>query len=187
MKQSIFLSKVVLISKLFYLLLNNKYLIKKFYLSLIPMLLVFLVSMKNFSSNNLYNIINFKKINYDYIKLKDDKFFDQKYLDLKKFILNNYNIDCIQIFSYDAVIPYLIKKKSCTKFNFLYLVSSKNIQEKMINELSKKTPETILFNQKYEFLDLIPIEKKIGKVFDYIKLNYTKDRSFEDWIIYKKK
>ena len=57
----------------------------------------------------------------------------------------------------------------------------------MINELSKKTPETILFNQKYEFLDLIPIEKKIGKVFDYIKLNYTKDRSFEDWIIYKKK
>ena len=149
MKQSIFLSKVVLISKLFYLLLNNKYLIKKFYLSLIPMLLVFLVSMKNFSSNNLYNIINFKKANYDYIKLKDDKFFDQKYLDLKKFILNNYNIDCIQIFSYDAVIPYLIKKKSCTKFNFLYLVSSKNMQEKMINELSKKTPETILFNQKY--------------------------------------
>ena len=70
MKQSIFLSKVVLISKLFYLLLNNKYLIKKFYLSLIPMLLVFLVSMKNFSSNNLYNIINFKKANYDYIKLK---------------------------------------------------------------------------------------------------------------------
>ena len=187
MKQSIFLSKVVLISKLFYLLLNNKYLIKKFYLSLIPMLLVFLVSMKNFSSNNLYNIINFKKANYDYIKLKDDKFFDQKYLDLKKFILNNYNIDCIQIFSYDAVIPYLIKKKSCTKFNFLYLVSSKNIQEKMINELSKKTPETILFNQKYEFLDLIPIEKKIDKVFDYIKLNYNKDRSFEDWIIYKKK
>ena len=187
MKQSIFLSKVVLISKLFYLLLNNKYLIKKFYLSLIPMLLVFLVSMKNFSSNNLYNIINFKKANYDYIKLKDDKFFDQKYLDLKKFILNNYNIDCIQIFSYDAVIPYLIKKKSCTKFNFLYLVSSKNIQEKMINELSKKTPETILFNQKYEFLDLIPIEKKIDKVFDYIKLNYTKDRSFENWIIYKKK
>ena len=51
------------------------------------MLLVFLVSMKNFSSNNLYNIINFKKANYDYIKLKDDKFFDQKYLDLKKFIL----------------------------------------------------------------------------------------------------
>ena len=57
----------------------------------------------------------------------------------------------------------------------------------MINELSKKTPETILFNQKYEFLDLIPIEKKIDKVFDYIKLNYNKDRSFEDWIIYKKK
>ena len=187
MKQSIFLSKVVLISKLFYLLLNNKYLIKKFYLSLIPMLLVFLVSMKNFSSNNLYNIINFKKANYDYIKLKDDKFFDQKYLDLKKFILNNYNIDCIQIFSYDAVIPYLIKKKSCTKFNFLYLVSSKNIQEKMIYEMSKKSPEIILFNRKYEFLDLIPVEKKIINVFNYIELNYYKYRDYENWNIYKRK
>ena len=32
-----------------------------------------------------------------------------------------------------------------------------------------------------------PLEKKIDKVSDYIKLNYTKDSSFENWIIYKKK
>ena len=32
-------------------------------------------------------------------------------LNLKKLILKNYNINCIQIFSYDAIVPYLIKKK----------------------------------------------------------------------------
>ena len=167
MKQSIYLSKILLVSHIIYL--------------------IFFVSIKNFTTFNIYNIKNFKKINYDYIKLSDDNFFDESYLNLKKLILKNYNINCIQIFSYDAIVPYLIKKKSCTKFNFLYLVSSKNIQEKMIYEMSKKSPEIILFNRKYEFLDLIPVEKKIINVFNYIELNYYKDRDYENWTIYKRK
>ena len=187
MKQSIYLSKILLVSHILYLFLKSKYISTNSYLSIIAIVLVFFVSIKNFTTFNIYNIKNFKKINYDYIKLSDDNFFDESYLNLKKLILKNYNINCIQIFSYDAIVPYLIKKKSCTKFNFLYLVSSKNIQEKMIYEMSKKSPEIILFNRKYEFLDLIPVEKKIINVFNYIELNYYKDRDYENWTIYKRK
>ena len=57
----------------------------------------------------------------------------------------------------------------------------------MIYEMSKKSPEIILFNRKYEFLDLIPVEKKIINVFNYIELNYYKDRDYENWTIYKRK
>ena len=53
--------------------------------------------------------------------------------------------------------------------------------------MSKKSPEIILFNRKYEFLDLIPVEKKIINVFNYIELNYYKDRDYENWTIYKRK
>ena len=187
MKQSIFLSKILLVSHILYLFLKSKYISTNFYLSIIAIVLVFFISIKNFTTFDLYNIKNFKKINYDYIKLSDDNFFDESYLNLKKLILKNYNINCIQIFSYDAIVPYLTKKKSCTKFNFLYLVSSQNIQKRMIYELSKKSPEIILFNRKYEFLNLIPVEKKIVNVFNYIELNYYKDRDYKNWTIYKRK
>ena len=96
-------------------------------------------------------------------------------------------INCIQVFSYDAVIPYLIKKESCTKYNFLYVVSSKNAKKNMKEELINNKPEIIIFNKDYNFLNLRPIEEKFEEIFLFIKDNYVDDKEFKNWIIYKKK
>ena len=57
-------------------------------------------------------------------------------------------------FSYDVILPYLLKKENCTKFNFLYVISSNNVQNKMIYELKEEMPNFIFLNEKYDFLNL---------------------------------
>ena len=47
-------------------------------------------------------------------------------------ISNNFNFDCIQLFSYDMILPYLLKKKFCTKYNFLFIANSDNLQNDFI-------------------------------------------------------
>ena len=186
MKQSIFLSKIFLFSNILYVLLQNNFLIEKKLIYLMP-LIIFFTSLHNFNNFNLKNITSFNERNLKYAKLNDENFVDKKYIDLRNFILKNYKVNCIQLFSYDAVIPYLIKKESCTKYNFLYVVSSKNAKKNMKEELINNKPEIIIFNKDYNFLNLRPIEEKFEEIFLFIIDNYVDDKEFKNWIIYKKK
>ena len=99
----------------------------------------------------------------------------------------NYDLECVQLFSYDAIIPYLLKKKYCTKYNFLYVVSSESVQEEMISELKNNIPKIIIFNRNYSFLTLKPVEERFKKVAYFIGENYVIDTQIDDWDIYKKK
>ena len=186
MKQSIFFSKILLASHIIYLFLKNKNFEKNSLLSLFPVILITIISFKSLSTLNYANIKNFKQRNLNFAKLVDSYFVEEKYINLKEFILRNYDINCIQVFSYNPIMPYLIKKKSCTKFNFLYVVSSENIQKDMMDEFIEKSPKIILLNLKYEFLSLASLEKKINKVYNYIIKNYKEDNRFNEWIILKK-
>ena len=150
-------------------------------------LIIFFTSLHNFNNFNLKNITSFNERNLKYAKLNDENFVDKKYIDLRNFILKNYKVNCIQVFSYDTIIPYLIKKKSCTKYNFLYVVSSNNAKKSMKEELINNKPEIIIFNKDYSFLNLRPIEEKFDDIFLYIKDNYVDDKEFKNWVIYKKK
>lgn len=186
MKQSIFLSKVFLFSNILYVSLQNNFLIKKKLIYLIP-LIIFFTSLYNFNDFNLKNMTSFNERNLKYAKLNDENFVDKKYIDLRNFILKNYKVNCIQVFSYDTIIPYLIKKKSCTKYNFLYVVSSNNAKKSMKEELINNKPEIIIFNKDYSFLNLRPIEEKFDDIFLYIKDNYVDDKEFKNWVIYIKR
>ena len=93
----------------------------------------------------------------------------------------------MQLFSYDVILPYLLKKKNCTRFNFLYVISSDTVQNKMISELKEEIPNFIFFNKKYDFLNLKPVEYRFQNVSSFIDSNYLIDRNINDWIIYKKK
>ncbi len=187
MKQSIFFSKSFLISLLVFFIIHKNFLdnIKKF--SVTIYILLFLIVSKDLIFINYSNILSFKERNITVAKKADDLFLDKKYIDFRDFVTKNYNLECVQLFSYDVILPYLLKKKNCTRFNFLYVISSDTVQNKMISELKEEIPNFIFFNKKYDFLNLKPVEYRFQNVSSFIDSNYLIDRNINDWIIYKKK
>ena len=187
MKQSIFFSKSLLISLLIFFIIQKNFLdnIKKFSVS-VYILLALIVS-KDLIFINYSNILSFKERNVTIAKKEDDFFLEKKYIDFRDFVTKNYNLECVQLFSYDVILPYLLKKKNCTRFNFLYVVSSDTVQNKMISELKEKIPKFIIFNEKYDFLNLKPVQYRFQNVSSFIDDNYIIDRKIDSWRIYKKK
>ena len=187
MKQSIFFSKTFIISNLLFIIIHKNYFDNFKKLKSITYLLLILFVSKNLFEIKYSNIFSFKDRNLMIVKKNDDLFFDKKYIDLKNYLSQNYDLKCVQLFSYDAIIPYLLKKKYCTKYNFLYVVSSESVQEEMINELKNNIPKIIIFNRNYSFLTLKPVEERFKKVAYFIGENYIIDAQINDWDIYKKK
>ena len=187
MKQSIFFSKIFMISNLLFIFIYKNFFdnIKK--LKFITYALLILIISKNLTEINYSNILSFKERNLILVKKEDDFFLQKKYIDLRNSVSKNYNLTCVQLFSYDVIIPYLLRKKNCTKFNFLYVISSNNVQNKMIDELKNQMPNFIFFNQKYDFLYLKPVEKRFQKIALFINKNYTIDSQINNWNIYKRK
>ena len=73
-----------------------------------------------------------------FINLSDDHFLNKEELVFIKKIntlVKDYN--CIQLFTNDAAFNYLLRKKSCTKFYFVYVASPLDKQKKFISELDK--------------------------------------------------
>ena len=187
MKQSIFFSKIFMISNLLYILIYKNFFdnIKK--LKFVPYILLVIIVSKSLVEINYSNVLSFKERNLILVKKEDDFFLQEKYINLRNVVSNNYDLTCIQLFSYDVIMPYLLRKKNCTKFNFLYVISSNDVQNKMIDELKNEMPNFIFFNQKYDFLYLKPVEKRFQKIAIFINKNYTIDRQINNWNIYKRK
>ena len=72
------------------------------------------------------NIYTFPKNISNFIKSEDKKFINKKYSDLiEELNLLTANSNCVQVFSYDQAIFYLMKKKSCSKFYNIWSIGSK--------------------------------------------------------------
>ena len=90
--------------------------------------------------------------------------------------------NCVQIFTDEVALPFLIKKKSCTKFNIMMITSPKKTQIRFINELKKQKPNIILYNSdKFDF----GYTKNLTLVNDYIKENYILHSEFDFWTFLK--
>jgi len=187
MKQSIFFNKIFFITNLLFIAIHKNYFDDFKKLKLITFALLILIISKNLFNINYSNISSFKDRNLMIINKNDDLFFDNKYIDLKNYLSKNYDLKCVQLFTYDAIIPYLLKKEYCTKFNFLYILSSDSVQERMIKELEINMPRIIIFNENYDFLFLKPVEERFKKITNYIVKNYMVDGKINNWVIYKKR
>ena len=187
MKQSIFFNKIFFITNLLFIAIHKNYFDNFKKLKLITFALLILIISKNLFNINYSNISSFKDRNLMIINKNDNLFFDNKYIDLKNYLSKNYDLKCVQLFTYDAIIPYLLKKEYCTKFNFLYVLSSDSVQERMIKELEINMPRIIIFNENYDFLFLKPVEERFKKINNYIVKNYIIDGKINNWVIYKKR
>ena len=94
-----------------------------------------------------------------YIIPKNDEFFGEHVSpenERLKYLTQNQN--CFQVFTYEAIIPYLIKKKSCTKYYFLWAIGSKKNQLNFIEEIKLTKPNYILYEGLYNW-DFSPKER----------------------------
>ena len=132
--------------------------------------------------------INFKKIiTYDerfkkFIKLENKFFLNQKELSLVnelKSKVKTYN--CIQLLSNDAALYYLLKKKSCTKYYYVWNSISVNTQKKFIAEL--ENTRLIIEGGSKNNWDF-PLKKKLFMVYENVDKDFYLHRSIEDWKVY---
>jgi len=136
-----------------------------------------------FSESNFYKAKNFKNRLTSYIKLDDNAFLDHNY----KSLLTKLDIllkqeDCIQVFTYDAALPYLLRKKSCTKFFQIWSLVSKKSQFKFIEELKLNKPKFILVDGPYNNWQP-KVSKRFKYIHEYLNKNYIIKEELFEWKI----
>ncbi len=171
-------------SYLFLEFLEKKEVINKYkIINLIPILLLILFSFYNFD----FKLDNIKKYNSrfsNYINLSDANFLNTKEIN---FINETKPIfeksDCVQLFSHDAALLYLLKKKSCSRFYLIWSVGSPKDQKDLVKELSK-TENIIAGGKKFNWLR--PLNQRLPIANDYINKNYQQFAEVENWKILKR-
>ena len=134
------------------------------------------ISFKNFYSfpNNIKNLIT----------ANDEKFVDKKYynsiIKLKSLLEED---ECIQAFSYDLAIYFLLKKKSCSKFFNICVIGSKRNQQIYIDELKSNKPKFILTKGEMRYGDLNKLYPYIDQ---YIENEYFSYDKIYTWNVLKK-
>ena len=134
---------------------------------------------------NINNIFSFKGRVIEYVST-EDKFFlseeDFNFIKLTSNIVKNEN--CIQLFTNDAALLYLLKKPNCTRYYFVYSIGSISNQEKMINEMTNTN--LIILNGKTDNWDM-PLSIKYPLVFNFINKNYTEYKNIGNRLLKIKK
>ena len=137
-----------------------------------------------FSLNlNIKNILNYSDRFHEYIKLPDQKFLsksDAASIEKIKPIVKKY--DCIQLFSNDAALLYLLKKKSCTKYYFIWSVGSSNNQKKLVDDLESTE---LIISKGTPFVWDLTVAQKLPIVDNYIYEYFLIDQKIQDWEILK--
>jgi len=187
MKQAMFFQNIILVSLVTNFLMekiNHTFIDKtKKYIPYSIIIILLIITFKNLKTSN---IKSFKDRYLNYVNIEDEKFISNDYKFLKNELTNKYDFDCIQLFSYDAIIPFLLKKKFCTKYNFMYVLTSDSVQNRFIEEIKSKKPNYIIFNKKFEDIPLIPVEERFKAVFKYIQTNYKIEKEILNWVLYSK-
>ena len=147
---------------------------------IIPILLVSILFPLNL---NIKNILDYSDRFNEYIKLPDKKFLnknDVNAINKIKSIVSQY--DCVQLFSNDAALLYLLKKKSCTKYYFIWSVGSSNNQKKLVRDF-KNTK--LVISKGTPFAWDLSVSQKLPIVDNYIDQNFYIDQKIKDWEILK--
>jgi hypothetical protein len=174
-------------------ILNKSLFSFKFFFSL-SVIYLFSFYLLNISKYNFNNIINYKKNFLTYINYKDENFIDSKTIKFVNYYKTlNEESNCIQIFTFDLAIPYLLKKPSCTKYFSSWLASSTVKQNDYVKNLIIVDPQYILYNSTGTNFDLTykpeppEVYERLYIVNSYILSNYKQFSFIDDYVILKKK
>ena len=166
--------------------LNRKKIFSKKNIYLAYTFVFFFLSFILFNNiSSFKNIYTFPKNISNFIKSEDKKFINKKYSDLiQELNLLTANSNCVQVFSYDQAIFYLMKKKSCSKFYNIWSIGSKKNQQIYINELKLNNPKYILTEGPLKFVSPY---KRYPYIKEFIDSNYYIYKNIHSWKILKRK
>ena len=133
---------------------------------------------------NLVNIFNTEKNFQKITKINDNEFLNDEYqnfLNIYRDLIKNEK--CVQQFTDDNAIPYLVNKPTCTKY-FVHAHVIKNwTEEDFIKELDKAKPNFIVYSSDVNWFKSRENAPNADK---YILDNYFMYKNLSPWIIYKK-
>ena len=172
-------------NSLFFFVEKNRNIFKFSKLCLVAILISLTIFFnKKYENKKIVNILNFPNSIEKLINYNDNSFINEDYQDLVKFF-NEITImdECISIFTNEVDLFYLIKKKSCSKYYFMWTASPNVIQNKIISDLSYKKPSFIIYKSNVD--PFFNPQKTVNKVNNYIKNNYDFHTNFKKWEILK--
>ena len=169
--------------------LHNKIIFKKNLFLLFLFLLLTLFFFKEINLKKINNVLIVKKNISNLFLENDDKFLNEKNLNYLSLITYYKKLlddgECVQVFSDETIIPYLLKRKTCTKYFFYHTLVDEKIQVDFINELKNNMPRFILY--KSDLFPFFEFFKRLKIVDDFIIKNYAFYDTFEYWTFYKLK
>ena len=146
---------------------------------------VSIISFFLFFEINLNNIKNYSARFNSYINLEDQSFLEESEINfinkLSPIIKEN---ECIQLFSHDTALLYLLRKKSCTRYYLIWSVGSIPDQKDLINELSNTE---FVISKGVKFNWLAPLKERLFLVEDHISENFEKFETIENWDLLRRK
>ena len=144
---------------------------------------LFLITLLLGSNINPKNIFSFKQRLHTYINSKDELFLknnEKSFVKNAKVLLENY--ECIQLFTNDVSMLYLLRKPSCTKFYFPITIGSNKNQLELINKMENIQIILTEIDQ-----DEFSPNFKSPLVRNYISKNYDVIFKEDKWLIMKLK
>ncbi len=148
----------------------------------------FLVCCLFFFKNNYLNLINLfnsEKNFHKITKIEDKVFLDGEYLNFIKILKDlTKNESCVQQFTDDNSIPYLVNKPTCTKYYVHAHVIQNWTENDFIIELNDTKPNYIVYSSQINWFKYRNNAPKADK---FIKDNYTLYKDLSPWKIYKKR
>lgn len=161
--------------------LKEKIDLKKINFNILFSILFLIIIVPNFNFEKLKNY----KSNYLLSKKNDDSSFitDERHEIIKKISKIIKNEKCIQNFTGDLSLPYLLKKPNCTYFISPWLASGKKYENLFIEELIKKKVKYIIYNSPIYEVDNIKTSSRLRLVDAYLKNNYKLSLKHNDYIL----
>tara|TARA_E500000178_G_scaffold338921_1_gene379782 strand:+ start:2532 stop:4337 length:1806 start_codon:yes stop_codon:yes gene_type:complete len=133
---------------------------------------------------NLYNLFNMNKNFQGITKIDDFKFLSNDYLKFINFYGNLVkNEKCVQQFTDDNAIPYLLNKPTCTKYYVHAHIIQNWTEDDFLRELDNTRPQYILYSSEVNWFKSRNNAPKADK---YILDNYFLFKDLSPWIIYKR-
>ena len=141
----------------------------------IILLIFFLLSVEI----NINKTMNYSQRIKQYIHLNDNSFLSKEqtyFVEQMEPITRNYQ--CLQLFTYDAALPYLLKKPNCSRYYFIYSVGSLKDQKNLIEEM--KNTKLVIYSGQTDNWGFKP-QKKLPLVDNYINSNFLDNIKILNW------
>ena len=135
--------------------------------------------------SNLLNVFNPNKNFHMITKVDDKKFLENDYY---KFINIYKNLTkdeyCVQQFTDDNAIPYLVEKPTCTKYYVNAHIVKNWTEDNFIEELEESKPNFIVYSSK---INWFKDNNNAPNADKFILDNYFLYKDLSPWTIYKKR